>query len=32
LPIQSVLHSDKNIAGGGSDMTDLIIRARYEHP
>jgi hypothetical protein len=32
VAVQSAHNSDENIASGGSDMIDLIIRARSEHP
>jgi V8-like Glu-specific endopeptidase len=32
VAVQSAQNSDENIASGGSDMIDLIIRARSEHP
>lgn len=32
VAVQSAHNSDENIASGGSDMIDLIIRARNEHP
>ena len=32
VAVQSAQNSDENIASGGSDMIDLIIRARNENP